>query len=296
MTPMRIGLVGLGRMGRALYQRLVEQGCEVTAWDRDAPTMKSAAERQVRLAHSARQVAIAGDVVISIITEDDGVRSIYSGAGGFLSGDVAGKLFIEMSTLRPATGRELAPMVEAAGARLIDSPVLGTIPHVRTGKLLAMVGGSAEDLDHARPVLEKLTQRIEHMGPNGAGYAMKLAANLGLAAFIQMTGESLALGTREGLSLPQMLDVLSQAPTANNWVARKRAQLMGEPDDTTLDIRTLRKDLTSVVATGAARGMALPLSASVLASLAAAVAAGWGDKDIGELARFVRDEMSQTFK
>jgi len=293
---MKIGLVGLGRMGRALYERLVEQGFQVTAWDRDAQTMKAAGERQVRLATSPRHVAAAGVVVISIITEDDGVRAIYGGTEGFLSGDVAGKLFIEMSTLRPATGRELAPMVQAAGARLLDSPVLGTIPHVRAGKLLAMVGGDAEDLDRARPVLDKLTQRIEHMGPNGAGYAMKLAANLGLAAFIQMTGESLALGPREGLSLPQMLDVLSQAPTANNWVARKRAQLMGEPDDTTLDIRTLRKDLTSVVATGAARGVALPLSASVLASLAAAMAAGWGDKDIGELARFVRDEMGQTFK
>src|SRR4051812_2989653 len=125
---MRIGLVGLGRMGRALYERLVEQGFQVTAWDRDAQTMKAADERQVRLATSPRHVAAAGDVVISIITEDDGVRAIYDGTDGFLSGDVAGKLFIEMSTLRPATGRELAPMVQAAGARLLDSPVLGTIP------------------------------------------------------------------------------------------------------------------------------------------------------------------------
>ncbi len=144
-------------------------------------------------------------------------------------------------------------------------------------------------------MLAKLTRRIEHMGPNGAGYAMKLAANLGLAAYIQATGESLALGVREGLSLPQMLDVLSESAQANNWVARKRGQLMGEPDDITLDIRTLRKDLMSVVATGATGGAGLPLSASVLASLSAAVTAGWGAKDIGELARFVREEMVQTF-
>ena len=68
-------------------------------------------------------------------------------------------------------------------------------------------------------MLEKLTRKIVHMGPNGAGYAMKLAVNLGLAAFIQATAESLALGTREGLSLPQMLDVLGEAPTANGWFA-----------------------------------------------------------------------------
>ena len=292
---MKVGLVGLGRMGGAMHGRLADSGCDVVAWDRDDRAMQSAAGRGARLADSPRAVAAASEIVISIITEDDGVRNLFCGADGFLSGDVKGKLFIEMSTLRPMTGRALAPLVEAAGARLIEAPVLGTIPSVRAGQLLALVGGRAEDLERARPVLAKLTRRIEHMGPNGAGYAMKLAANLGLAAYIQAAGESLALGAREGLSLPQMLDVLSESAQANNWVARKRGQLLGEPDDITLDIRTLRKDLMSVVATGATDGAGLPLSASVLAALSAAVTAGWGAKDIGELARFVREEMVQTF-
>ena len=293
---MKVGLVGLGRMGRTMHARLTETGCQVTAWDHDAGAMKAAAAGGVHLAASARAVAAAGDAVISIITEDHGVRHIYRGDDGFLSGDVTGKLFIEMSTLQPMTGRELAPIVEAAGARLIDSPVLGSIPTVREGKLFALVGGRADDLERARPLLEKLTRRIAHMGPNGAGYAMKLAVNLGLAAFIQATAESLALGQREGLSLPQMLDVLSEAPTANSWFARKKGLLMGEPDDITLDIKTMRKDITSVVATGALNGAGLPLSAGVLASLSAAVAQGWGDKDIGELVRFFREEMGQNFR
>jgi len=208
---------------------------------------------------------------------------------------VRGKLFIEMSTLQPMTGRELAPLVDAAGAKLIDSPVLGTIPSVKDGKLFAMVGGKAEDLDAARPVLEKLTRKIVHMGGNGAGYAMKLAVNLGLAAFIQATGESLALGTREGLSVPQMLDVLGEAPTANGWFAAKKKLLAGEPDEVTLDLKTLRKDIMSAVATGALAGTAMPLSSGVLTSLSAAVAQGWGDKDIGELARFFREQMGQKF-
>jgi 3-hydroxyisobutyrate dehydrogenase-like beta-hydroxyacid dehydrogenase len=292
---MKIGLVGLGRMGRAIYTRLSENGCEVVAWDKDAGAMKAAAERQMRLVDSPRAVAAFGDVVISSITEDNGVRSIYRGRDGFLSGDVKGKLFIEMSTLQPMTGRELAPQVEAAGARLIEAPVLGTIPSVREGKLFALVGGRAEDLASARPVLEKLTRKISHMGPNGAGYAMKLAVNLGLAAFIQATAESLALGQREGLTLKQMLDVLSEAPTANGWFASKKGLLAGEPADVTLDLKTLRKDIMSAVATGALSGTGMPLSAGVLASLSAAVAQGFGDKDIGELARFFREHMGQRF-
>jgi 3-hydroxyisobutyrate dehydrogenase len=292
---MKVGLVGLGRMGRAIYGRLSENGCAVTAWDRDAGAMKAASDRQMRLADSPRAVTAAGDFVISTITEDNGVRHIFRGPDGFLAGDVKGKLFIEMSTLQPMTGRELAPVVEAAGARLIESPVLGTIPQVRDGKLFAMIGGRAEDLERARPVLEKLTRRIVHMGSNGAGYAMKLAVNLGLAAFIQATAESLALGSREGLTLQQMLDVLSEAPTANGWLASKKGLLMGEPADITLDLKTLRKDIMSAVATGTLNGTGMPLSSGVLDSLSAAVAHGWGDKDIGELARFFREHMGQRF-
>jgi len=265
------------------------------AWDKDAGAMKAAAERQMRLADCPRAVAAHGEFVISSITEDHGVRNIFRGRDGFLSGDVTGKLFIEMSTLQPMTGRELAPVVEAAGARLIEAPVLGTIPSVREGKLFALVGGAAEDLARARPLLEKLTRKISHMGGNGAGYAMKLAVNLGLAAFIQATAESLALGEREGLTLQQMLDVLSEAPTANGWFAAKKGLLAGEPADVTLDLKTLRKDIMSAVATGALDGTSMPLSAGVLSSLSAAVAQGWGDKDIGELARFFRQHMGQRF-
>jgi 3-hydroxyisobutyrate dehydrogenase-like beta-hydroxyacid dehydrogenase len=291
---MKVGLIGLGRMGRAIQARLKETGVEVVGWDRDALAMEKAAENGMEVAAHPRAVSDGSEgIVISIITEDHGIRSVFRGVDGFLSGDVRGKLFIEMSTLQPMTGRELAPVVEAAGARLIESPVLGSIPTVREGKLLALAGGRAEDIDRARPVLEKLTRRIMHLGPNGAGYAMKLAVNLGLAAFIQATAESLALGAREGLSMEQMLGVLAEAPTANAWLASKKGLLMGEPTDITLDLKTLRKDIMSAVATGALDGTAMPLSSGVLTSLSAAVAQGWGNKDIGELARFFREQMGQ---
>jgi 3-hydroxyisobutyrate dehydrogenase len=292
---MKVGLVGLGRMGRAIVARLKENGFEVTGWDRDDVAMKAGTDKGMTAAPHPRAVADSANVVISIITEDNGVKHVFRGKDGFLSGDVRGKLFIDMSTLQPMTGRELAPAVAAAGAKLIDSPVFGTIPHVLQGKLYAMVGGDAADLERARPVLEKLAGKIAHMGPNGAGYAMKLCINLGLAAFIQATSEALALGTREGLKLEQMLDIMSEAPTANGWFAGKKGALKGDPADVTLDLKTMRKDIMSMVATGAVNGMPMPLSAGMLASFSAAVAQGWGDKDIGDLAKFFRENMGQKF-
>ena len=178
------------------------------------------------------------------------MRRIFRGPEGFLKGDVAGKLFIEMSTLQPMTGRELAPVVESVGGRLIELPVLGTIPQVKEGKLFALVGGRSEDLDRARPVLEKMTRRIAHMGPNGSGYAMKLAVNLGLGAYIQALAESLALGAKHGLTLDQMLDVLQEAPYASGWMKSKIGVMKGDKPEMTLDIRTLRKDIMSAIATG----------------------------------------------
>ncbi len=292
---MKVGIVGLGRMGAAMAQRLREQGYDVIGWDQNADANRKSAAAGLPIAAKARDVAAESEIVISSITEDNGARRIFSGPDGFLQGDVTGKLFIEMSTLQPMTGRELAPSVEAKDARLIEAPVLGTIPQVRAGTLFAMVGGRAEDLDRARPVLEKLTRRIVHMGPHGSGYAMKLAANIGLGAYVQAIAESLALGMQQGLALDQMLDSLSESATATGWLKAKTGVLKGEAGEMTLDIRTLRKDIMSAVATGALTGVPMPLSAGTLASLSAAVEGGYAGGDIAELPKFFREAMLQKF-
>ena len=291
---MKVGLVGLGRMGSAIAQRLGERGCEVIAWDKNAKATAAQGNR-VRAVDGPRAVADSADIVLSIITEDKGVRRVFTGADGFLATNVAGKLFVEMSTLQPATHRELAPQVMARGARLIDAPVLGSIPTVREGKLVALVGGEASDVERARSVLDHLTRHIAHIGPNGAGCAMKLAVNLGMAVYLQALAESLALGVSEGLTVDQMLGILSDAVTATPWLKGKLPVLRGEPSDITLDIRTMRKDVLSAIATGARNGVAMPATSGALASLAAAVAGGWGEKDLAEVPRFYREFMQQDY-
>jgi 3-hydroxyisobutyrate dehydrogenase len=290
-----VGIVGLGRMGSAMAQRLTEHGLEVVGWDQNPAAVRAFAAAGGKAGADARAVATAAPFVITTITEDSGVRGLFNGSAGMLHGDISGTLFIEMSTLQPVTVRELAPAIEALGARIVDSPVLGTIPSVRDGKLTALLGGAPEDVERARPVLDILAHKVVHMGPLGSGHAMKLAANLGLAAYIQGLAESLALGEREGLSLDAMLGVLSAGPTANGWLNTRRGVLTGERVDVSLDIRTLRKDMMSVVATGARDGVTMPLSAGVLSALSAAVAGDWGDRDIGELVAFLREKIVQRY-
>lgn len=292
---MNVGIIGLGRMGSAIARRLAEQGFDVLGWDKNALAVRALAEAGLPTAAHARAVADGSELIITTVTEDSGVTEIYGGIERVLQERIAGKLFIEMSTLRPSTIRELAPRLEALGARAVDAPVLGTIPNVRIGTLVALAGGAADDVARARSVLDVLSRRVVHMGPLGSGHAMKLAANLGLAAYIQGLAESLALGEREGLELDTMLDVLGGAITANAWLPARKAVLGGESADVTLDIRTLRKDITSVVATGALDGVPMPLAAAVVTALSAAVAAGWGGADIAQIPRFFRNSAVQRY-
>jgi 3-hydroxyisobutyrate dehydrogenase-like beta-hydroxyacid dehydrogenase len=125
---------------------------------------------------------------------------------------------------------------------------------------------------------------------------MKLAINLGMAVQLQALAESLALGLSEGLTLDQMLEVMSDAVTATPWFKGKLPVLKGEPGDITLDVRTLRKDMMSAIATGASNGVAMPATSGALASLAAAVAGGWGDKDLAEVPQFFRSHMLQDYE
>ena len=292
---MQVGLVGLGRMGVAIAQRLSEQGVGVIAWDKSQRALDAYASRGGKTGRGPRDIASACDTILSIITEDKGVKRIFTGADGFLSGDVAGKLFIEMSTLRPMTHRDLAPLVTSKGARLVDSPVMGSIPTVREGKLLALLGGEAADVERARGVLVHLTRRMAHIGGNGAGCAMKLAVNLGMAVYLEALAESLALGASEGLTVEQMLDIFAEAPTASPWLKGKATVLAGGSADITLDIRTIRKDVMSAIATGARNGVPMPATSGALVSLSAAVAGDWGDKDLAELPRFLREHLIQTY-
>jgi 3-hydroxyisobutyrate dehydrogenase-like beta-hydroxyacid dehydrogenase len=200
-----------------------------------------------------------------------------------------------MSTLQPMTVRGLASHAAGRGAAFIDSPLLGSIPTVRQGKLVALVGGAAADVARARATLDHLTARIEHIGPVGAGSAMKLVVNNMMGCYLQVLAESLLLGQSQGLTLERMIEVIGGSITATPWFQAKKPVLLGGQDDTTLDIRTLRKDILSVVATAALGGVPAPAAAITAAGLSAAVQAGAGGKDIAELVAFLREALPQKW-
>src|SRR6185503_18877620 len=174
---MRIGIAGLGRMGSAIAARLMEVGHDVTVWNRSGDKAKPLAAAGAKVAANSAELATQVEAIVTIL---DAIAAVYEGPTGLLAGNVKGKLVIDMSTVQPETEVALAEKVRAKGAVFVECPVGGTVGPAREGKLLGVAGGTAEDFARAKPLLGQMCRRVEHVGPVGAGSAMKLALNLPL--------------------------------------------------------------------------------------------------------------------
>lgn len=281
---MKIGIAGTGRMGAAIAQRLLALGHEVRVWNRTRE--KAAALERDGAIVSATPAALArgAEVIITMLTDARAIEQTYDGPEGLLAGDVQGKTFVEMSTVRPETERALGARIAAKGGALIECPVGGTVAPAREGKLLGIVGGAAEDVERMRPLLDSLCRRWEHLGPIGAGASGKLAINLPLMVFWQSFGEALALVQHLGIDPHRLVDLFADTSGGPN-VLKSRGKAMAEElaggyaGAVTFDIDSMRKDLHAMIDEGVALGYAMPVTSQALACFDALAAAGLGDRD-----------------
>ena len=271
-------------MGAAMAQRLMGFGHELTVWNRSADKAQPLLDLGAKLAASPRELASACDLVISILTDAAAIEAVYEGPSGLLAGEVEGTLFIEMSTVRPHVEEQLAARVSAKGAALVDCPVGGSTVPAREGKLIGFAGGDPADVARARPVLDQLCRRMEHVGPVGSGARMKLAINLPLLVYWQSLGEALRLIEPLGLDPARVMDILSDTSGGPNVLKVRgpalAAALMGrEVAPVTFDVDSIRKDLRTMIEEGHALGAGLPVTERALACYDEASAEGLGAKD-----------------
>ena len=165
---MQIGIAGIGKMGAAIAQRLMEVGHKVSVWNRSAAKTKPLADAGAAVAATPADLAKGSEAVITILTDAAAIDAVYNGAAGLLSGDVRGKLFIEMSTVRPATSVALAEKVRGKGAALVECPVGGSTGPARQGKLLGLMGAEPADAARAtdtRPAVPADRARVARSAP-----------------------------------------------------------------------------------------------------------------------------------
>jgi 3-hydroxyisobutyrate dehydrogenase-like beta-hydroxyacid dehydrogenase len=289
----RLGFVGLGKMGAAMAPRLLGDGRSLVVWNRDPGRAASLVAAGASLAASPAEVTRAADIVFVMVRDDAAANSVYAGPGGLLEVDPRGRLFVEMSTLRPATILRLDALAVARGATLVDAPVSGTVAPARDGKLLAMVGARPADLERARPFLDLLCRRIVHAGAVGQGALLKLVVNLPLAVYWQSLAEALALGRAGGLEYRAMLETLQDSSAALAVLGLKTPAILGEPGAVAFDVASMQKDLLYMLETGSASGVPMPATAAALGTYAAASAGGLGAEDSVAIVRFLAERMTR---
>jgi len=282
---MKIGIAGTGRMGTAIAQRLMSVGHELTVWNRTAEKTQPLAAAGAKVAATPFQAASSSETVITILTDAAAIDTAYHARDGLLSGNVAGKLFVEMSTVRPETERKLAAKIRERNAVMVECPVGGTVGPAKDGKLFGFVGGETADVARARPLLDQLCRRVEHVGSVGAGASMKLAINLPLLVFWQAFGEALALCRSLGLDSARIVDIFADTSGGPNVLKGRGAVLAAalQGKDTgpiTVDIDAMRKDLRTMVEEAESLGTSLPVTSRALECYDEASRAGLGRGDI----------------
>lgn len=285
---MKIGLIGTGRLGGGMVERLINVGHDVYIWNRSPEKAQPLVKLGATLMASPAMVAEKAEITLSVLTDASAIDAAYSGLNGILSANLKGRVLIEMSTVRPETQIALSAKVIAAGGEFVECPVGGTVGPAREGTLLGLVGGEDLSVKKVLPLLQQMCRRVEHVGPVGSGSSLKLAINLPLLVYWESLSEAIALAERIGLDPERLLDILSDtsgAPNAMKARAPKIAAALksGQAGATFFNIDSIRKDLRTMVEEGKSLGYSLPVAQAALSSYDRSSEAGFGDCDGSEL-------------
>ncbi len=285
---MHAGIAGTGKMGSAMAKRLLSLDHSVTVWNRSPERAAPLLELGASWAETPRDLAAQCDIVISMLTDDAALDAVYFGDTGLMSAALAGRLFIDMSTVSPATQQATGARVQALGADYLECPVGGSVGPAREGKLLGFVGGAESDLARARELLDTLCRRVEHVGPLGAGATMKLAINLPLMVYWQTLGEALSLVQPLGLDPARVIDIFADTSGGPNMLKVRGPMiaqaLSGDASvPVSVNVATMRKDLRAMLAEAARNHVKLPGTALALQAFEQAAASGLDAADCTQL-------------
>ena len=290
----KIGIVGVGTMGKLMAINLLKRNYPVTAFDLNPAPVEELREFGAEAASSSAEAAAAGDVVITMLPSSPHVEAAVLGAGGILDGMRPGSVLIDMSTIDPLASRRVAEQVTARGFRMLDAPVSGGSVGARDATLTIMVGGPADLFEECKPILEAVGKNVIHCGENGMGEVVKVVNNLIAGVSMAVVAEAYNLGIRAGADPQVMYDVISKS-SGSCWSNNNNLPIPGivptAPSNNEYApgfmVDLMRKDLGLAIA--AAKGLRAP---SLLAAVAeqlygSASNLGYGQRDMSAVLKAV---------
>jgi len=265
-APRRVGLIGLGLMGRPMGMNLLKAGHKLTVWNRTPGRANELVAAGAVLAKTPYEAAEASEFLLTIVSDPPALEAVLWGQegknDGALAGLRAGSIYVDSSTISPSLVGRIAGACRQRGVAFLDAPVTGGDWGAREGNLVFMIGGDDETLRGAEPILGVMGKKWFHLGPSGAGQTMKLAMNAILALEVAAMAEALALVTRAGLRGEQLVEVM-QASMARSGVLDVKSPLMLKGDyKPSFPLRLMHKDLGLALDLANQLGVSLPATAA----------------------------------
>ena len=296
MKKPKIGFIGLGVMGKPMASNLAKAGYHLTVYDIksvSAEWMSSEFER-VRAVKSPKQVALASEIVITMLPTGKHVQEVILGKDGLIGGYRPGSLHLDTSSAEPWLTVESAGILEESGVAMVDAPVSGAEPGACRAELVFMVGGDKQDVSRAAPLLQVMGKQQFHLGPTGSGHAMKCVNNLITAMCFMATTEGLIIGKRLGLDPPMMIDVLNVS-TGMSWnsINHFRQHIFNRKYDDHFKLGLMIKDIGIAVKLAGDQGLSLPIADLTQLLWRSAGEASEKDSSISEMVRWV-EKMTET--
>jgi 3-hydroxyisobutyrate dehydrogenase len=284
----RVAFLGLGTMGAAMAANLARAGFQVTAWNRTPGRAPELADLGIETAPNPAAAAADAEIIVICVSDTPDVEAVLFGPDGVVGGARAGTLVIDCSTIAPSGSWNFAARLKEHGLSMVDAPVSGGSEGARNATLTIFVGGDADDVERARPVLAAMGKTITHVGPIGAGQAVKAVNQVILAGTYLGVAEGIVLAIKAGLDVEQVVGALGGG-AAQSWVLANRSGRMIDNDyPLGFKVALHRKDLGIALELANQLGAVLPVSALAAQLESGLVAGGHGDDDMSALARAIR--------
>ncbi|MFZ0996181.1 MAG: NAD(P)-dependent oxidoreductase [Candidatus Dormiibacterota bacterium] len=278
---MRIGVVGIGKMGGPIAERLLIAGHEVSIFNRsDSVRVRALQERGAAVRSSPADVVANAEMVLTALPTEESVRQVFTDMAQVAR---AGQLYIDHSTVSIALNRWCADELSSRQASFMDAPVSGGPAGAESGKLTVMVGGDAQSFERALPVFQQLGQNIRLCGPVGAGQAIKLTNQLLVAVHTAAVAEAAALAVRLGADLSTVEDVIGTSFGSSAMLLRDLPRFRARDFEPATPVSLISKDLGIIHAEAKAAGVPLPLGGLAEQCFVAAKARGWAEEDMAAL-------------
>ena len=288
MADERIGFLGLGTMGAAMAANLARAGFAVTAWNRTPGRAPELDELGIVRAGTPAEAARATDALVVCVSDTPDVESVLFGPDGVAAGARQGQLVIDCSTISPSATRDFATRLAERGVALVDAPVSGGSEGAQKATLTIFCGGEAEAVERARPILEAMGRTITHVGPSGAGQAVKAVNQVILAGTYLGVAEGIVLALKAGLDVEQVVGALGGG-AAQSWVlANRSGRMIANDYPLGFKVALHRKDLGIALDLAREMGAELPVSELAAELETDLVAGGHAEDDMSALARAIR--------